>query len=158
MFRRPFHASRRALAQVSQPVVTQTQPLVVEPVKTRKPIGGFRGGIIGFLLGLTTTGVLGYTQLLQTHHDTSSTLLATVEDLQRSTLSLTSHIQRIQTLETQLKKLEQKVVTKDEVEEVRRDVRGMVEGVRSEVLEGREALSGLERDFAAMVRRRRTEL
>jgi hypothetical protein len=51
----------------------------------RRPIGGFRGGLFGFILGVTLTGAVGYYYLLDEYHAASSLLLNSVEELQAST-------------------------------------------------------------------------
>ncbi|KAI5927737.1 hypothetical protein F4810DRAFT_706479 [Camillea tinctor] len=52
---RSFHATTRSLAEAT-----------MAPLPTRKPVGAFRGGLLGFLLGTTVAGggVYGYTLLV----------------------------------------------------------------------------------------------
>lgn len=41
------------------PPLPKNEPLIIEPIaKIRRPVGGFRGGLIGFLLGTTLVGKL----------------------------------------------------------------------------------------------------
>lgn len=46
------------LPQVQPPILPQITPLLQSEQKINKPIGSFRGGLIGFLLGISLTGTL----------------------------------------------------------------------------------------------------
>ncbi|KAK9388434.1 hypothetical protein V1515DRAFT_598856 [Lipomyces mesembrius] len=64
--------------------------------KTRKPVGGVRGALFGFLLGTTVTGLFGYYYVLDVYRDSNSLLL---EDL----LHLQHHVSKV---EERIKELE----------------------------------------------------
>ncbi|KAK9461498.1 uncharacterized protein V1516DRAFT_676139 [Lipomyces oligophaga] len=49
----------------------------------RKPVGGFRGALLGFFMGTTLTGVAGYFYVLDVYRDANSLLLQDLVELQR---------------------------------------------------------------------------
>ncbi|KAK9468089.1 hypothetical protein V1512DRAFT_260749 [Lipomyces arxii] len=61
-------------------------------VKTRKPVGAFRGGLFGFLLGSTLTGALGYYYVLDVYRDSNSLLLEDLLHLQRHVSKIEDHM------------------------------------------------------------------
>ena len=94
--------------KIQQPAVVTPPPVVQSPppppqVKVKRSIGGFRGGITGFLLGVAVSGSLAYSYLLQDYTNASSLLLASVEELQSQTNQFTKHVKRIDELERSVK-------------------------------------------------------
>ncbi|KAG9004947.1 hypothetical protein FRB94_001985 [Tulasnella sp. JGI-2019a] len=75
---RSFVTTRQALADA---------PIIVDAatVRPKKPIGGFRGGIFGFLLGFSVASAYASYRLLEEYKIASALLQASVEDLQAST-------------------------------------------------------------------------
>lgn len=121
--RRGLSTARTLRAQAIQPsvVVKETPVIVSTPqpaptvvtqsptlptVKVKRSIGGFRGGITGFLLGVAVSGALGYSYLLTEYQNASGLLLHSVEELQQSTGTITGYIKRIEDVETSLKKMQ----------------------------------------------------
>ncbi|CAG8711160.1 11381_t:CDS:2, partial [Funneliformis mosseae] len=90
---------------------------------TRKPIGGFRGGLIGFLVGLTIAGGAGYYYLLDEYHVASNILLSSVEELQKSTNKVRDYTQKIDRIESELKALQNNAATTDQIKELRAENR-----------------------------------
>ncbi|TVY78163.1 hypothetical protein LSUE1_G004499 [Lachnellula suecica] len=94
---RSFHTSPRSLADVATPL----------PV--RKPVGAFRGGLFGFLLGSTLAGGGVYYYILE-EYKVSNELLT--EDIYVFLQSLQASVQRVhayvQTLEEKLAELDRK--------------------------------------------------
>lgn len=88
-----------------QPTVV-TQSPTVPTVKVKRSIGGFRGGITGFLLGFAVSGALGYSYLLNEYQNASTLLLNSVEELQGSTTRITGYVKRIEEVEASLRKLQ----------------------------------------------------
>ena len=90
-----------------QPATTPTAPTldpiappppipesITEPTpisRVQRPVGAFRGGFIGFLLGMTAVGGFGYMQLLDDYSRASNLLLASVEELRKTTGQVKAH-------------------------------------------------------------------
>lgn len=87
------------------PTVVHQSP-TLPTVKVKRSIGGFRGGITGFLLGIALSSALGYNYLLSEYQNASSVLLTSVEELQQSTGNVTSYIKRIEDVENSLRKVQ----------------------------------------------------
>ncbi|BGP20532.1 hypothetical protein JCM10213v2_008693 [Rhodosporidiobolus nylandii] len=68
--------------------------------RVRRPVGAFRGGIIGFLLGVSLVGGYGYFQLLDDYAKASRELLGSVEELRGSTEQMATHLPRTPSLES----------------------------------------------------------
>ena len=73
----------------------------------------------------------------------STVLNGAISDLQASTTALQSYISKVDALEKDFKKLEDRIVDKENLEGVRGEFKKVVSGVRSEVLELKERLVGL---------------
>ena len=130
--------------------------------------------ITGFLLGTSIAAAYGYYYLLTTLSTQSTLLNGAISDLQASTTALQSYISRINSLEKDFKKLEEKIVDKDGLEGVRDEFKKVVTGVRGEGLELKERLVGLgiisssllmqhayndlESDVAMLTRNARTQI
>ena len=70
-----------------------------------------------------------------------------ISDLQSSTTALQTYISKIDTLEKDFKKLEDKVVDKEGLEGVRSEFKKVITGLRGEELELKERLVGLGMAF-----------
>jgi len=130
--------------------------------------------ITGFLLGTSIAAAYGYYYLLTTLSTQSTLLNGAISDLQASTTALQSYISRINSLEKDFKKLEEKIVDKDGLEGVRDEFKKVVGGLRGEGLELKERLVGLgiisssllmqlsyndpESDVAMLTRNARTQI
>ena len=99
--------------------------------------------ITGFLLGTSIAAAYGYYYLLTTLSTQSTLLNGAISDLQSSTAALQSYISKIDALEKDFKKLEDKVVDKEGIGELRGEFKKVVGGVRGEGLELKERLAGL---------------
>ncbi|CZS94632.1 uncharacterized protein RAG0_04569 [Rhynchosporium agropyri] len=90
---RSFQSSTRRLAEVAVPL----------PV--RKPVGAFRGGLFGFLLGSTLSGAGVYYYVLDEYKMSNSLLTEDIYSLQASVQRVHSYVQ---TLEEKINELEKK--------------------------------------------------
>ncbi|KAJ3044462.1 hypothetical protein HDV00_001889 [Rhizophlyctis rosea] len=141
---------------VVQPVVTPpvaAQPVFVqsanvEPVVVRhKGPGFFRGGITGFLIGITLAGGAAYVYLLDDYQQSSQTLLSSVEDLQKSTNKLKEHTKTIEVIEKNHKALVAKAATKEDLEQLRRELLKVIDDVNLSHLELKTQVWELAQDF-----------
>ncbi|KAM0748100.1 hypothetical protein T439DRAFT_73685 [Meredithblackwellia eburnea MCA 4105] len=133
-----------------------------EPVASlRRPVGAFRGGLIGFLLGTSIVGAYGYFALLEDYAEASKTLLLSVEELKSSTSQLTSHLTRVSALEGSLSQLESKVKTlaaRTELDSMRAEYKGLIESEHLDYLSLKAHLWGVEQDLNALTKRSATQV
>ncbi|OZJ04333.1 hypothetical protein BZG36_02376 [Bifiguratus adelaidae] len=118
----------------------------------RRPIGGFRGGLFGFILGVTLTGAVGYYYLLDEYHAASSLLLNSVEELQASTNRVRDYAKKIEGVEKQLQKLRDQTVTKDQLADLRTEAKKLYDSLNIEHLELKTHVWGLEQDVHKLSR------
>jgi len=99
--------------------------------------------ITGFLLGTSVAAAYGYYYLLTTLSDQSTVLNGAITDLQASTNALQSYISKVDALEKDFLKLENRVSSKEDLEGVRAEFKRVALGIREEGLELKERLVGL---------------
>ncbi|EJD52287.1 hypothetical protein AURDEDRAFT_111674 [Auricularia subglabra TFB-10046 SS5] len=139
LFRRSFATSRRALSDA-----------VAAPAPVKRPVGGFRGGIIGFLAGFSVaSGVAAY-QLLEEYKVASAALQASIEQLQANTEKVSSHIRRIEAVESELNALAASSATKEEQSRVRAELKKAQDGLRLEFLDLKAHVWGIQQDLHAL--------
>ncbi|KAF9917257.1 hypothetical protein BX616_001557 [Lobosporangium transversale] len=138
-------ASRRYF---SSSTVARVEQVASTPVVTyKRPIGGFRGGILGFLLGATAAGGVGYYYLLEEYQTASNLLLNSVEDLQASTNKVRDYAKKIESVEAELKTLRAKTATIEQLNDLKADVKKVYDGLNIEHLELKSHVWGLEMDL-----------
>ncbi|KAK3822712.1 MAG: hypothetical protein J3Q66DRAFT_329957 [Benniella sp.] len=138
-------ASRR---HFSSTAVARAEQTAAPPVVTyKRPIGGFRGGILGFLLGATAAGSAGYFYLLEEYQTASNLLLTSVEDLQASTNKVRDYAKKIESVEAELKALRTKAATVEQLGELRSEVKKVYDALNIEHLELKSHVWGLEMDL-----------
>jgi len=120
---------------------------------TREPIGGFRGGLIGFLVGLTIAGGAGYHYILDEYNTASKLLLNSVEELQKSTNKVRDYTQKIERVELELKALQRSAATIDQIKELRSEIRQLYDSLRIEDLELKAYIHGIEQDVQAVLKK-----
>ncbi|KAG4404174.1 hypothetical protein JTP64_001141 [Candida tropicalis] len=90
-----FSATSRQLLRTSirsYSTQTATTTAAVRP----KKVGAFRGGFIGFLLGVTTTGSLSYYYLLDQYNLSNTVVVSDIIALQNSISNLEKHIKTLE--------------------------------------------------------------
>jgi hypothetical protein len=115
----------------------------VQQTPPRLSVYSLMSRITGFLLGTSLAAAYGYYYLLTTLSSQSTLLNAAILDLQSSTTALQTYISKIDSLEKDFKRLEDRVVDKEGLEGVRGEFKKVVSGVRGEGLELKERLVGL---------------
>ncbi|KAF9954510.1 hypothetical protein BGZ72_004542 [Mortierella alpina] len=136
------HFSSTVVARAEQ------QAAVPAPVVTyKRPVGGFRGGILGFLIGATAAGGAGYYYLLEEYQTASNLLLSSVEDLQTSTNKVRDYAKKIESVEAELKSLRAKAATVEQLAELKTEVKKVYDGLNIEHLELKSHVWGLEMDL-----------
>ncbi|KTW30391.1 uncharacterized protein T551_01674 [Pneumocystis jirovecii RU7] len=125
-----------ALKDISQPLV----------------VSSFRGGFLGFFIGTSFATAAGYYFLINEYQHASNTFLLSIEELQRITDSIIESVKQIEEMEKNVKKLQNNVVTKSDIQDVRTDTKKMIESLNLADLEVNERLSELEMDVAKLSR------
>ncbi|BGP35626.1 hypothetical protein JCM10296v2_007467 [Rhodotorula toruloides] len=144
-----------AAAIVKRPVLQEEPREEVQApmARVRRPVGAFRGGLIGFLLGVSLVGGYGYFRLLDDYKQASSALLLSVDELKRSTTQMSTHLSRISSLESAISKLESSSATKKQVDSLRGEYIKLLESEHLEVLNLRAHVWGIEQDLRNLTKR-----
>ncbi|KAL1408775.1 hypothetical protein Q8F55_005588 [Vanrija albida] len=119
----------------------------VGAVPVQKPVGGFRGGILGFLLGFSAATSLGVYYLQQDTKIAQGLLLASVDELSQGTERITSHLDRLQTVEKDLAALRAQSAASGDVAKVRGEMKKVYDGLHLELLDLRAHVWGVEQDL-----------
>ncbi|ATY62055.1 hypothetical protein CCM_06951 [Cordyceps militaris CM01] len=88
---RGFHTSARRMADAA-------------PLVAKKPMGAFRGGLFGFLLGCTVAGSSVYTYLVQEYKTSNDLLSEDIYTLQASVTRLTNYVKNLEQIAQEKKK------------------------------------------------------
>ncbi|KAI8921466.1 hypothetical protein BC831DRAFT_477144 [Entophlyctis helioformis] len=100
---------------------TETFAAPAQKVVVRRS-GFIRGGLFGFLLGVSSAGAAAYVYLLDEYQQSSNSLLSGVDNLQKSTEKLKTHTGKIELLEKDLQAVPKKYATKSQVEDLRNEL------------------------------------
>ncbi|QRV86579.1 hypothetical protein RhiJN_14597 [Ceratobasidium sp. AG-Ba] len=125
----------------------------VAPVKVKRPIGGLRGGIFGFLLGFSLASAYASYHLLEEYQAASAQLQASVEELQVSTRKVSSHVRRIEEVEKDLKALAESTAGKEDVQRVRGEMKKLVLNSPVEFLDLRSHVWGMQQDLHSVMKK-----
>ncbi|KAG0335849.1 hypothetical protein BG004_008295 [Podila humilis] len=137
-----------ARRQFTTSAIARSEQAAPAPVVSyKRPVGGFRGGILGFLIGATAAGGAGYYYLLEEYQTASNLLLSSVEDLQSSTNKVRDYAKKIESVEAELKSLRAKAATVEQLQDLKADVKKVYDGLNVEHLELKSHVWGLEMDL-----------
>ncbi|TFK28004.1 hypothetical protein FA15DRAFT_585139 [Coprinopsis marcescibilis] len=124
----------------------------------KKPVGGFRGGIVGFLFGFSLASSLAAYHLLEEYQRASAALQASVEELKISTEKVSSHVRRIEAVEKDLKALTNVTATKEDISKVRAEVKKLYDGLHIEFLDLRSHVWGIQQDLQRLSKKDSTSV
>ncbi|KAI0259820.1 hypothetical protein BC834DRAFT_904144 [Gloeopeniophorella convolvens] len=127
--RHPSGASRRRLISSGAVLREEASSHVGVAPTPRKPVGGIRGGVIGFLFGFSLASSFAAYRLLDEYKQASAVLQASVEELQRSTETVSAHVRRIEAVEKDLKALSNSSASKDDLSRIRAEVKKIYDGL-----------------------------
>ncbi|KAI1461995.1 hypothetical protein F4805DRAFT_190250 [Annulohypoxylon moriforme] len=82
---RSFHATPRSLVDAA-----------AAPLPARKPVGAFRGGLFGFLLGSTLAGAGVYSYVLREYKASNELLTEDIYALQAACQRLNTYVQQLE--------------------------------------------------------------
>ncbi|WVF71113.1 hypothetical protein IAT40_005910 [Kwoniella sp. CBS 6097] len=154
MLRTPTSAlTRAAIRTLSTSAVARQEAEAVGTVGNvvvKRPVGGFR--ILGFFFGFSFASALSIYYLQQENKIASGLLLASVEELQQGTGKVSSHLERLQTVEKELASLRNAGAIKDDVTKVRGEMKKVYDGLHLELLDLRAHVWGVEQDLQKVVK------
>ncbi|KAF9475641.1 hypothetical protein BDN70DRAFT_227283 [Pholiota conissans] len=113
----------------------------------KKPIGGFRGGIVGFLFGFSLASSFAAYHLLEEYQRASAALQASVDELKISTEKVSAHVRRIEAVEKDLKALSDVSASKEDISRVRTEVKKLYDGLHVDYLGLRTHVWGIQEDL-----------
>ncbi|ORY02611.1 hypothetical protein K493DRAFT_297822 [Basidiobolus meristosporus CBS 931.73] len=119
---------------------------VTSPKIVVKKSGSFRGGLTGFLFGLTCAGGVGYYYLLEEYKSATDLLLHSVDELQTSTDKVREYAQKISDVERELRILKGAAATHDQLENTKSDLKKLFSTIHSEHLTMKKNVSEIEHD------------
>ncbi|CAO3653966.1 unnamed protein product [Cunninghamella echinulata] len=105
--------------------------------EVKKGTFSFRSGFIGFLVGISLTGSIGYYYLLEEYNHASESLLTSVRD----------YAKKIEEVEKDLKYLKKNTASHQELEETRIQLRKLYDTLNMDHLELKTHVWGLEKDL-----------
>ncbi|KAF9077549.1 hypothetical protein BDP27DRAFT_1413261 [Rhodocollybia butyracea] len=133
-------------------------PNVGTPAVQKKPIGGFRGGVVGFLFGFSLASSFAAYQLLDEYKQASAALQASVEELKLSTEKVTTQVRRIEAVEKDLKALSDASASKEDISRVRAEMKKLYDGLHVEFLDLRTYVWGIQQDVHALTTKNSTSV
>ncbi|GAA6013890.1 hypothetical protein JCM11491_000459 [Sporobolomyces phaffii] len=151
----PGRAPPLAVEQLATP-----PPLATVPPPTRsiqQPVGAFRGGLIGFLLGLTALGGYGYYLLLGDYERASKQLVESVKNLELSTSLISSQLDRISVLETRLESVEASQVAQSQLAALRSEYKKLSESQHLDLINLKAHVWAIEQDLVNFEKRNELE-
>ncbi|KAF8208879.1 hypothetical protein K438DRAFT_1813053 [Mycena galopus ATCC 62051] len=128
------------------------------PATQTKPIGAFRGGLVGFLAGFSLAASIAAYNLLDEYQLASAALQASVEELKLSTEKISSHVRRIEAVEKDLKALGGTSASKDDLSRLRAEVKKIYDGLHVEFLDLRSHVWGMQQDIHSLSKKDTTSV
>ncbi|KAJ7780581.1 hypothetical protein DFH07DRAFT_729636 [Mycena maculata] len=153
------HARSRFLS-TSRAWRNEQVPNIGFPATQKKPIGAFRGGIVGFLAGFSLAASFAAYHLLDEYNQASAALQASVEELKLSTEKISAHVRRIEAVEKDLKALGDTTASKDEISRLRAEMKKIYDGLHlnPEFLDLRAHVWGIQQDVHSLSRKDTTSV
>ncbi|WWC62238.1 uncharacterized protein I303_104834 [Kwoniella dejecticola CBS 10117] len=146
-------SARQAVRSLSTSSIARQEAVgTVGTVPTKRPVGGFRGGILGFLFGFSVSSGLSIYYLQQENKIASGLLLASVEELQQGTGKISSHLDRLQFVEKEMNGLKTGGAIKEDVSNLRGEMKRVYDGLHLELLDLRAHVWGVEQDLQKVVK------
>ncbi|EKM79430.1 hypothetical protein AGABI1DRAFT_59047 [Agaricus bisporus var. burnettii JB137-S8] len=139
-------------------VIRREEASTVTPVVQKKPIGGIRGGIVGFLFGFSLASSYAAYHLLDEYQKASAALQASVEELKLSTEKVSAHVRRIEAVEKDLKALGEASASKEDINRVRAEMKKLYDGLHVEFLDLRAHVWGIQQDIHKLSKKEATSV
>ncbi|KAJ6557419.1 hypothetical protein DFH09DRAFT_524257 [Mycena vulgaris] len=149
---------RSRFLSTSRAFRNEQAPNIGTPVIQKKPIGAFRGGIVGFLGGFSLAASFAAYSLLDEYNQASAALQASVEELKLSTEKISAHVRRIEAVEKDLKALADNTSSKDDLSRLRAETRKIFDGLHVEFLDLRSHVWGIQNDIHSLTKKDTTSV
>ncbi|KAI8341646.1 hypothetical protein BC941DRAFT_414090 [Chlamydoabsidia padenii] len=122
-----------------------------EVTTEQKKVGAVKGGLIGFLTGVSLAGAIGYYYLLEEYNSASESLMKSVEELQQSTEKVRDYAKRIEAIDKDLTKLKKTAATEKQLDEAKVQLRKLYDTLNIEHLDLKTHVWGLEKDLNTLL-------
>ncbi|KAI9592843.1 hypothetical protein BDF19DRAFT_450305 [Syncephalis fuscata] len=109
--------------------------------------------MLGFFMGATLTGVIGWYEFLDDYLYASRTLLESVEDLESSTRKVRDYARKIEKVETTLRRLEEQAITQTSLEDMRKELRTIMDANEESRYAWRGRIVELEKDVNTLLKK-----
>lgn len=86
-------SSLRSYSTASAGAAATGAPIVPKPARR---IGAFRGGFLGFFVGVSLTSLVTYSYVLDQHKSSSNVIISDVLSLQKSIRTLEEHVRALE--------------------------------------------------------------
>ncbi|KAE8541867.1 hypothetical protein D1P53_002041 [Cryptococcus gattii VGV] len=140
------NTARTTIRQLSTTAIRREEAAAVGTVgavPVKRPVGGFRGGILGFFFGFAFASSLSIYYLQQETKLATGLLTASIEELQQGTGK---------TVEKELAALKASNALKEDVTKVRGEMKKVYDGLHLELLDLRAHVWGVEQDLQKVVK------
>ncbi|KAL7418099.1 hypothetical protein BDY24DRAFT_411205 [Mrakia frigida] len=135
------------------PPAASAVPSTVGSFKPSRPVGGFRGGLVGFLLGFTVASAYASYHLLDEYKHATDLLLESVRELEGSTAKMSDHVRRIEEVEGKVKQMREDGAGKEDVKKLRQETKKVYDSLRLEFLDVKSHVWGLEQDLGIVTKK-----
>lgn len=101
---------------------------------------------MGFLLGVATAGSFGFVYLVDEYQKATSLVMGSVEELEKSSLKVKDYVKKIETVESNLQKLQQAAATTQQLAQAKADWRKQNDVLTRDHLELKAHVWEIEQD------------
>ncbi|KAI9314149.1 hypothetical protein BX666DRAFT_1970799 [Dichotomocladium elegans] len=122
-----------------------------EATAAPKKVGAVRGGFVGFLLGVTVAGSVGYYYLLEEYNNASDSLLSSVQELQSSTEKVREYARKIEAVDKDVTKLKELAATTQQLNELKAEFRKLYDTLNMEHLDLKTHVWGLGKQIILLI-------
>jgi len=91
-----LQSTKTSLRTYATAAANTAAPPPMAPSKPIKRIGGFRGGFLGFFIGVSLTSLVTYSYVLDQHKTSSNVIISDVLTLQKSIRTLEEHVRALE--------------------------------------------------------------
>ncbi|ODO11121.1 hypothetical protein I350_01723 [Cryptococcus amylolentus CBS 6273] len=149
-------AARLAVRQLSTTAVRREEAAAVGTVgavPVKRPVGGFRStNAPSQFFGFSFASALSIYYLQEETKVATGLLTSSIEQLQQGTGKITTHLDRLQTVEKELAALRANASVKEDVTKVRGEMKKVYDGLHLELLDLRAHVWGVEQDLQNVVK------
>ncbi|PVV05400.1 hypothetical protein BB560_000075 [Smittium megazygosporum] len=126
----------RILRAVEKATESGAQKSVLSsPSPAKRKVGGFRGGVFGFLLGSTLASAYGYFYLLDVYERSNAMVLSSISELEALSVNIRLQLETISVLEARLEKFESNYAKSKDLEQLSASTRSQIDNVNRSFLD-----------------------